>query len=108
MRRAGSPTDAAVLSIGHGNAGTPSIIRRADPCRRPQALMLNRRSFIGGAAAFGAALLACARNAQVRSATAPDRAASRRRFLVLGGTQYVGAAVVEDALRRGHEITLFN
>ena len=30
------------------------------------------------------------------------------RILVLGGTQFVGRAVVEAALARGHEITLFN
>ena len=30
------------------------------------------------------------------------------RILVLGGTQFVGRAVVEAALARGHEVTLFN
>ena len=30
------------------------------------------------------------------------------RMLVLGGTQFVGRAVVEAALARGHEVTLFN
>jgi 2'-hydroxyisoflavone reductase len=30
------------------------------------------------------------------------------RLLVLGGTQFLGRAVVEDALTRGHEVTLFN
>ena len=30
------------------------------------------------------------------------------RILVLGGTQFVGRAVVETALARGHEVTLFN
>ena len=30
------------------------------------------------------------------------------KLLVLGGTRFVGRAVVEEALRRGHEVTLFN
>ena len=30
------------------------------------------------------------------------------RILILGGTGFVGRAVVEDALRHGHEVTLFN
>ena len=31
-----------------------------------------------------------------------------KRILVLGGTKFVGRAVVESALNNGHEITLFN
>lgn len=30
------------------------------------------------------------------------------RILVLGGTSFVGRAIVDDALREGHEVTLFN
>jgi nucleoside-diphosphate-sugar epimerase len=30
------------------------------------------------------------------------------KFLVLGGTQFLGRAIVEAALERGHEVTLFN
>jgi 2'-hydroxyisoflavone reductase len=30
------------------------------------------------------------------------------KLLVLGGTVFLGRAIVEDALRRGHEVTLFN
>jgi nucleoside-diphosphate-sugar epimerase len=30
------------------------------------------------------------------------------RLLVLGGTRFVGRAIVEEALRRGHEVTTFN
>jgi nucleoside-diphosphate-sugar epimerase len=32
----------------------------------------------------------------------------RVRLLVLGGTKFLGRAVVEEALARGHEVTLFN
>ena len=30
------------------------------------------------------------------------------KLLVLGGTIFLGRYIVEDALRRGHEVTLFN
>lgn len=30
------------------------------------------------------------------------------RILVIGGSQFVGLAIVEEALRRGHDVTLFN
>ncbi|GAA2048025.1 SDR family oxidoreductase [Catenulispora yoronensis] len=30
------------------------------------------------------------------------------RILILGGTGFIGRAVVEDALKRGHDVTLFN
>ena len=30
------------------------------------------------------------------------------RILVLGGTRFLGRAIVEAALARGHELTLFN
>ena len=29
-------------------------------------------------------------------------------MLILGGTRFLGRAVVEEALKRGHEVTLFN
>ncbi|MDX2130719.1 MAG: NAD-dependent epimerase/dehydratase family protein [Planctomycetota bacterium] len=32
----------------------------------------------------------------------------RLRILILGGTGFLGPAIVEDALKRGHELTLFN
>lgn len=36
------------------------------------------------------------------------RAEQRLRLLVLGGTRFLGPAIVEEALARGHEVTLFN
>lgn len=38
----------------------------------------------------------------------PARASRPLRFLVLGGTNYVGPAFVRSAISRGHEVTLFN
>lgn len=63
---------------------------------------MNRRSFLGAALSAGAAatLPGC------RSTGA--RAPRPRQILVLGGTNFVGPALVERALERGHEVTLFN
>ena len=57
--------------------------------------MTNRRQFLGGALAATAT---------------PVFAAPRRRLaiLILGGTNYLGPAIVESALARGHKLTLFN
>ena len=38
----------------------------------------------------------------------PPRAAKPLKILVLGGTRFVGRLYVEQALERGHEVTLFN
>jgi 2'-hydroxyisoflavone reductase len=40
--------------------------------------------------------------------TPPNRAAKALRLLVLGGTGLIGPPMVEYALARGHEVTLFN
>lgn len=61
----------------------------------------SRRGFLGAGAALGAALWS-------GCAAAPAARPRRRRLLVLGGTRFVGPAIVEAALARGHEVTLFN
>ena len=61
---------------------------------------LDRRTFIGGALAAG--LLACA------SAPRARPPARKLRVLVLGGTGYIGPAIVEVARAHGHTVTLFN
>ncbi len=66
---------------------------------RPTPPALNRRDFLGAAAA-AATLGAC--DWQVR------RSASTQKILVLGGTNFVGPAIVAEATTRGHEVTLFN
>jgi hypothetical protein len=58
--------------------------------------MMSRRTWIAGAAA--GAVLACARSRR------PDP----KTILVLGGTSFIGPAIVERALARGHTVTLFN
>ena len=62
---------------------------------------MHRRTFLGLSAAGLAALATgCA------PATVPSGA--RRKILVLGGTNFLGPAIIEAALGRGHELTLFN
>jgi 2'-hydroxyisoflavone reductase len=70
--------------------------------------MLNRRSFLGEATTLSAALAGYRLDGLV-DRRPPDRAqGASLRLLVLGGTQYVGPAIVEEALARGHQVTLFN
>lgn len=64
----------------------------------------NRREFVQLSLLAGAAGLASPRTA--RSGT--DRAISPLKILVLGGTGLIGPPLVEYALARGHEVTIFN
>ncbi len=62
---------------------------------------MDRRAFLAMSVSGGMALAAgCVTPAPVT--TRP------KKILVLGGTNFVGPAVVEEALARGHEVTLFN
>jgi 2'-hydroxyisoflavone reductase len=64
-----------------------------------------RRSFLGGSLGAAAGIrpvLAAAAGSQVARATDP------KRILILGGTGFLGPAIVEHAVGRGHEVTLFN
>jgi len=67
-----------------------------------------RRTFL----ASSSAALAVAAIPQPRPGTRPDRstatASAKKKILVLGGTSFLGPAVVTTALANGHEITLFN
>lgn len=62
---------------------------------------MKRRAFLGSSLATLATLNA----GYMRISHASD---SRKKILVLGGTNFVGPAVVERALSRGHEVSLFN
>jgi len=65
----------------------------------------NRREFVQlTALATGAAGLAAA----ARTNASADEAPNKLKILVLGGTGLIGPPMVEYALARGHEITLFN
>lgn len=62
----------------------------------------DRRTFLKTAAlGIAAGTIPSART----SATSSTR---KRRILVLGGTSFIGPPIVETALARGHEVTLFN
>ncbi len=69
-----------------------------------------RRRFIQTAALTGAAFgLGCSPRSDKASEAAP--APEPRKplsILILGGTAFLGPAIVEEALRRGHSVTLFN
>ena len=64
---------------------------------------MRRRTFLGLSVAAGAATLLT----ECRL-TEPPAASSRKKILVLGGTNFLGPAIVEHAIERDHEVTLFN
>jgi len=67
-----------------------------------------RRQFVQmSAMAAGAAGLASAASGDATTGPAP-RASRSLKLLVLGGTGLIGPPMVEYALARGHEVTLFN
>ncbi|MGZ3461287.1 MAG: twin-arginine translocation signal domain-containing protein, partial [Archangium sp.] len=65
----------------------------------------SRRQFIQFSLA-AAALTAC--SSGMRAASGEDRATSKKKILVLGGTAFLGPAFVTAAQARGHTVTLFN
>ncbi|HSN91879.1 MAG TPA: NAD-dependent epimerase/dehydratase family protein [Anaeromyxobacteraceae bacterium] len=65
-------------------------------------MSLTRRDFLG--TSLSALALACAGPGPGGGA----RAAGRKRILILGGTSFLGPAIVEAARPRGHLLTLFN
>jgi 2'-hydroxyisoflavone reductase len=77
---------------------------------------LNRRSFlrssalVGGAAGLGLGTSPGALRALSRltGPTPVSRAPAPLKLLVLGGTRFLGPALVEYAMARGHTVTLFN
>lgn len=67
-------------------------------------MSMQRREFLGASIATAAVLAARARAAQGTHAPATKKLD----LLVLGGTGFLGPAVVEAARARGHTLTLFN
>jgi 2'-hydroxyisoflavone reductase len=72
-------------------------------------MRIDRRRLLGTSfAAFASfALHACATNGKRSPESAPEKP-NPKRFLVLGGTRFIGPHIVEAALARGHSVTLFN
>lgn len=64
---------------------------------------LSRRTFLGASAAAAGSLCL-----PLGAATAPARAPGPKRILMLGGTGWLGPAIVRAGLQRGHAFTLFN
>ena len=62
---------------------------------------MNRRTFIGQTTAAGVLLSTGWLSSCVNSS-------QKRKLLILGGTNFVGPAIVNEAMRNGHNITLFN
>ncbi|HET9624901.1 MAG TPA: SDR family oxidoreductase [Kofleriaceae bacterium] len=68
--------------------------------------MIDRRSFLLGALAAGAAA-ACG-EPRAKPADPPAAPVRPKKILVLGGTGFLGPHIVTAALARGHTVTLFN
>jgi 2'-hydroxyisoflavone reductase len=64
---------------------------------------MRRRAFIGLTAAASAGTLISASTRSINPL--PD---TKLKILILGGTNFLGPAVVESALCRNHDVTLFN
>lgn len=71
--------------------------------------MNKTRRHILKAAALGSAAVAAGCNADMSAGRgAASRNRKRLRILVLGGTGFIGPHMVQEALRRGHDVELFN
>ena len=68
---------------------------------------LPRRDFLKACGAT-AGLVGCAAQTQTTPAKASPAAAAKKRILILGGTGYIGPAIVSAARAGGHAVTLFN
>jgi len=71
---------------------------------------VDRRRLLAAAGVAAAAALAASgrRHAEARPEGEAQGAGGERRILILGGTGFLGPAVVEAARSRGHALTLFN
>jgi 2'-hydroxyisoflavone reductase len=68
----------------------------------------SRRDFVKSAAASLGALQLAMTPGMAAARVAPRRPARALRILILGGTGFIGPHQVTYALKRGHDITLFN
>ncbi len=68
----------------------------------------NRRHFLQ-ASLLGSAAIAAGETPSALAKEKTEKSASNQlKFLVLGGTGFIGPHMVREALRRGHDVTLFN
>ena len=70
-------------------------------------MIVDRRSFVLGSLAAGAAM-ACGGRASPEPIAEPPKPPAPKKILVLGGTGFLGPHIVTTALARGHTVTLFN
>jgi len=68
---------------------------------------LRRRDFLSALGA-SAALAGCAATQSLSSSAQPAGRPPAKRILILGGTGFIGPAIVNAARARGHVVTLFN
>ncbi|HEX7062061.1 MAG TPA: NAD-dependent epimerase/dehydratase family protein [Woeseiaceae bacterium] len=68
---------------------------------------MRRRSFLKGGLLASAALAAGAPGARAADEPASGKR-QKLRLLILGGTGFIGPHMVREALRRGHDVELFN
>lgn len=68
----------------------------------------NRRRFLKSGLLGGAAIAAGCTTETVDQVSATSEPARALRILILGGTGFIGPHMVKEALRRGHEVELFN
>jgi 2'-hydroxyisoflavone reductase len=71
-------------------------------------MAMTRRKFLGTAAAGAISAWAGASRATEAAGPAATGGPKRMKLLILGGTVFLGPELVEAALARGHEVTLFN
>lgn len=73
-------------------------------------MTMTRRKFVKSSLVGTAALGLAGSSLSTRALAALTRVRAERRLkiLILGGTAFLGPAIVENALLRGHEVTLFN
>jgi 2'-hydroxyisoflavone reductase len=70
--------------------------------------MTSRRDFLHTTLAAGAALALGSPSLRAQHETTPAGKNAGKRILILGGTSFLGPAIVEVAKKRGHTLTLFN
>ena len=69
--------------------------------------MPSRRDFLKTSAAVGGSVLVGAAAPGLLASAAPERAPAPMRFLILGGTGFIGPHLVKHSVGRGHTVSIF-